>query len=230
MRLDVYVAKLQTISRDSAIELIKKGGVKIDNKVQNKPSYQLKSDETIVVEESMLSPYVSRAGLKLEQALQEFNINPKGLICLDIGSSTGGFTDCLLKHGAKHVTCVDVGTNQLHPTLINHKKIKLHEQTDFREYVKVEQLQKFDLITIDVSFISSEAILKHIYKLTHEATKVILLYKPQYELGHEPLISKQNGYKFGLKIEKMAKTKQKGKKGTQEFLLYFHTVKNFDNT
>ena len=156
-RLDILIAgKKITKSRNVANELIKNGGVLVNGEIVTKPAKEFSEDIKIKI--LKLPKHVSRGGLKLEKALQEFRINVKGLTVLDVGSSTGGFTDCLLQNGVKKVYAVDVGTNQFDPELQKDSRIILMEQTDIRN---IETLpEKPDLAVIDVSFISLELVLK----------------------------------------------------------------------
>jgi 23S rRNA (cytidine1920-2'-O)/16S rRNA (cytidine1409-2'-O)-methyltransferase len=127
--------------------------------------------------------YVSRAGLKLEGALDHFHVDPSGKVCLDIGSSTGGFTECLLERGALRVIAVDVGTNQLDWKLRRDPRITLLERTNAR-YLTLEQLGvRSDLVTIDVSFISATLILPVLPSLLNPRAELLVLVKPQFEVG-----------------------------------------------
>ncbi len=127
--------------------------------------------------------YVGRGGLKLEKALQEFHIQPDEYVCLDVGASTGGFTDCLLQSGAKKVVTVDVGTNQLVWKLRNDERVEVHENINAR-YLKPEDFsEKFPLIVMDVSFISVTKILPALKDLLTENGQIIILIKPQFEVG-----------------------------------------------
>ena len=128
-------------------------------------------------------PYVSRAGLKLEKALKVFNINLEDKTMVDIGSSTGGFTDCALQNNVKKVIAIDVGTNQLDKKLRNNKKIELYEQTDFRN-VDLNILKNVNIATIDVSFISVKLLTKKLSKMEN-LKEIICLIKPQFECGKE---------------------------------------------
>jgi 23S rRNA (cytidine1920-2'-O)/16S rRNA (cytidine1409-2'-O)-methyltransferase len=127
--------------------------------------------------------YVGRGGLKLEHALKQFNIDTIGYFCLDIGSSTGGFTDCLLQHGAAHVTAVDVGTNQLVWSLRNDPRVDVRENTNARELTPADFDRAFDLIVMDVSFISVTKVLPALPPLLNQNGRVIVLIKPQFEVG-----------------------------------------------
>ncbi len=178
MRLDRYLfEKGFTKSRNKASELIKSGEVFIDDKKITKPGFEVNDDSEIRI--LNLKQYVSRAGEKLKRFLTSVkDIDIKDRVCLDIGSSTGGFAEVLLEEGAKRVVCVDVGSNQLHPTLRDSNKIELYEEQDVRDFVPKE---KFDLVTCDVSFISVVDILEDLDRLADD--KIIILFKPQFEVG-----------------------------------------------
>lgn len=165
-------------TRSQAESFIKLGQVRVNGKILTKPG-ELVSDKADI---RMLAKeqYVSRAGLKLASVARALKLNFKDKIVLDVGSSTGGFTDFALKNGARKVIAVDVGTSQLHPTLIGHPRIELHEQTDIRGFKPVETP---DIIVVDVSFISLREILPHLAKLAREKTQVAAMCKPQFESG-----------------------------------------------
>ncbi|HMF56856.1 MAG TPA: TlyA family RNA methyltransferase [Pyrinomonadaceae bacterium] len=127
--------------------------------------------------------YVGRGGLKLEAALHEFGVNADGLLCLDVGASTGGFTDCLLQHGARHVVAIDVGHNQLDWKIRSDTRVEVREGVNAR-YLKPEDFSaKFDLAVMDVSFISATKIFPAIVRLLTETARLITLIKPQFEVG-----------------------------------------------
>ncbi len=128
-------------------------------------------------------PFVSRAGHKLDGALDEFAIDPVGLYCLDAGSSTGGFTDCLLQRGAARVVAVDVGTNQLHERLRHDDRVDVREQTDVRSVTPADVERPFDLVVGDLSFISLGLVIAALRELTADGGQMILLIKPQFEAG-----------------------------------------------
>ncbi len=166
-------------SRSQAESYIRLGQVKVDGRVVTKPGHIVSNEQKIVLLSK--EQYVSRAGLKLASVTKALRLNFKDAVVLDVGSSTGGFTDYALRHGAKHVIAVDVGTDQLHPTLRDHRKIELHEQTDIRD---VEHLSAApDIVVIDVSFISLREILPHIARLVGKSTKIVAMVKPQFEAG-----------------------------------------------
>ena len=170
-------------SRTKAKELIKASLVKCNNIVLSKPNHLVSSDDIITLIPSDKLKYVSRGGLKLEKAINEFNIDFNNKKILDIGSSTGGFCDCSLKHGASFVTCVDVGTNLLHESLRNNKQIKLLEKTNFKT-LDSKYFKDIDIIVCDVSFISLKHIIDKIYNEKIK-TDMICLIKPQFECGKD---------------------------------------------
>lgn len=177
LRLDQSLFKLGlVVSRSQAETYIKLGQVQVDGRVIKKPGVLVRSDANVVL--TAKEQYVSRAGLKLASIAEKFGVNFKGSIVLDVGSSTGGFTDYALQHGAKKSIAVDVGTNQLHPTLRNDSRIELHEQTDFRNFITNQQI---DIVVIDVSFISLRQILPQVKKLSSLRTSILAMVKPQFE-------------------------------------------------
>ena len=180
MRLDILITERKLVkSRNIATDLIKKGFVKVNGEIITKPSKDFAALPSLTVEILEQPKYVGRGGLKLEKALVEFKINPVDLICLDVGSSTGGFTDCLLQDNAKKVYAVDVGTLQFDHELKKDSRVILLEQTDIRDIKKLAE--KIDLAVIDVSFISLELILEAVKNLLKSNGQIIALIKPQFE-------------------------------------------------
>lgn len=182
MRLDTYLATNNFATRSRAKLLIAEGAVSVNGIVITKPNKTIYATDVVTLVNVI--PYVSRAGLKLEHALNEFRINPRGYTCLDIGSSTGGFTDCLLQSGASHVDAVDVGTDQFAESLQLDPRVHVHEQTDIRNFTTEAT---YDLIVCDASFISLTKIIPVLKKFSHTGTQVVLLIKPQFEVGREYL-------------------------------------------
>lgn len=180
MRLDAYIfEKGFAQSRNKASELIKEGSVFVNGVSERKTSYAVEQGDRVFVKQ--ISQYVSRSGLKLKGFLGEvFSLHVKDKTCLDIGSSTGGFVQVLLEEGAKSVSAVDVGSEQLHVSLRDNERIKLFENTDIRVF-KPEQT--FDVVTCDVSFIGVSQILPDIDRLSHG--QIIILFKPQFEVGKD---------------------------------------------
>ncbi len=171
-------------SRSKAQALVMAGVVLVDEKRVEKPSESFAAEAVIRIKgDSPEARYVSRGGLKLEAALREFEVDPTGFVCLDIGASTGGFTDCLLQHGAASVVAVDSGTNQIVWKLREDDRVDVREQKNARELRPADFETLFDLIVIDVSFISVTKIIPILTPLLNEAGRVIILIKPQFEVG-----------------------------------------------
>ncbi|MCM3747309.1 TlyA family RNA methyltransferase [Paenibacillus pasadenensis] len=185
-RIDVLLVELgYYASREKAKAALMAGLVLVDNEPVDKSGTKVKRDSTIKVKGS-LHPYVSRGGLKLEKAIREFGIDMKGRVMLDIGASTGGFTDCALQHGAEYVYAIDVGYNQLDWSLRQHAQVGVMERVNFR-YMKPEDLQgpPPDCASIDVSFISLKLILPALSPLIPAGADVVGLIKPQFEAGRD---------------------------------------------
>ncbi len=168
-------------SRSQAESYIKLGKVAVDGRAITKPGYFISTGAEINLSTEV--QYVSRAGLKLESVANNLKLDFRDKVVLDVGSSTGGFTDYALRNGAKKVYAVDVGTNQLHPDLRGNKRIELHEKTDIRNFFTKE---KPDITVIDVSFISLRDILPHIHdNLSDSQTRIVAMVKPQFEAGKD---------------------------------------------
>lgn len=168
-------------TRSQAESWIRLGEVTVNGQVITKPGYFVQDDARIIL--NAKEQYVSRAGLKLASVATLLKLDFKDKIVLDVGSSTGGFTDYALQHGAQKVYAVDVGTDQLHPSLKDHPKIELHEKTDIRDF-KLED--KPDIVVIDVSFISLREVLPHIAReLSGPNTQIVAMVKPQFEAGRD---------------------------------------------
>ena len=182
-RLDIELANRgMTASRSQSESWVRLGKVTVDGKVVTKPGHFVREDAVLAL--TAKDQYVSRAGLKLASVAQLLHLDFRGKTVLDVGSSTGGFTDYALRGGAKKVFAVDVGTEQLHPNLRGNPKIELHEKTDIREFYL--QDEKPDIIVIDVSFISLREILPHLAKnLSGPHTQIAAMLKPQFEAGRE---------------------------------------------
>lgn len=170
-------------SRNVAVDLIKKGLVKVSGEIITKPAKDFRDNPDLKIEILEQPKYVGRGGLKLEKALAEFEIDPTGMTVIDVGSSTGGFTDCLLQNGAKKVYAIDVGTDQFDKNLKNDQRIILMENSDIRNIKKLND--EIDLAVIDVSFISLELILKPVKDLLKNDGYIIALIKPQFETPKE---------------------------------------------
>ncbi len=183
-RLDkLLVEKGLVESREKAQRLIMAGVVFVKGQKVDKPGTKVSIDADIYVKEK--EKYVSRGGYKLEKGLKVFKPDVKGKICIDIGSSTGGFTDCLLQYGAKKVYAVDVGTNQLHEKLRKDERVVVLEKTNARYLTEKEIPEKVQFFVSDVSFISILKILPNLCPLIEDYAEGIILIKPQFELSKE---------------------------------------------
>ncbi len=182
MRLDQYLVKHGGFeSRNRAQDAIKTGRVKVDGARVIKAGFKVMEGAEVTAKAS--HPYVSRGGLKLTAALKTFDVNPAGKVCIDIGASTGGFTDVLLKGGASHVYAVDVGHGQLHASLQAHSAVTMMEQTDARSLREVDFLRRPDMIVCDASFISLSKLLGPSLAIPKTGGQLITLVKPQFEVG-----------------------------------------------
>lgn len=239
MRLDVYlVSSGQFESRARAQGAIKAGLVTVNGRACKKPSEKVSDSD--VVSAMQEHPWVSRGGMKLAHALTVFDVNQSGRVVVDIGSSTGGFTDVLLSKGANRVYAVDVGTNQLHAKLQGHERIVLLEQTDARELTTTHIPEPFDLLVCDASFISVMKVLGPVMNLAPIGCELICLIKPQFEVGRQGLgrggvvkdVSLTEDVKLmvknwvsaeGWQVQGVCNSPIKGGDGNREYLL--HAVK-----
>jgi 23S rRNA (cytidine1920-2'-O)/16S rRNA (cytidine1409-2'-O)-methyltransferase len=182
-RLDVALAERGLApSRQRAQALIMTGSVHVNDRRVDKPGHRVAESDRIAVKYAQL-PYVSRGGLKLEAALAGFRLDVSGLACLDVGASTGGFTDCLLQHGAARVHAVDVGYGQLAWALRQDARVVVIERANIR-YLPAEAIaEPVDLVTIDVSFISLRIVVPAALRFLKESGRILALIKPQFEAG-----------------------------------------------
>jgi 23S rRNA (cytidine1920-2'-O)/16S rRNA (cytidine1409-2'-O)-methyltransferase len=234
MRLDKYlVDEGYYESRNRANDAIKAGLVTMDGK---KPKASAKVNENTVVEVKDTKFYVSRAARKLEDFLAEYSVDMKDKRALDVGSSTGGFAQIVLENGVATLDCVDVGRDQLHISLRENDKVSLHEETDIRDF---ESEEKFELVTCDVSFISVLKIVDDIDRLSQNGTDIIILYKPQFEVGKDvkrdakgvvqdldAIARRKEEFeaivsKMGWDKKYQALSRVQGKEGNQEYLYHF---------
>lgn len=231
-------------SRTKAQAMIMAGVVLVDEQRVEKPSQQFDTNSSIRVKggDDPTSRYVGRGGLKLEAALREFRIDVEGLVCLDVGASTGGFTDCLLQHGAKTVVAIDVGHNQIDWRLRNDARVEVREGVNARYLTPEDFSQEFDLAVIDVSFISVTKVLPAIVPLVRESGAIITLIKPQFEVGRGEVggggivrdaakrlrvVDEVNAdaKELGLSIGNVIESPIKGAEGNVEYLvLYMKSV------
>lgn len=177
-RLDRAVTQRRlTISRSQAESYIKLGLVKVNNQIIRQPAYMVSDQDVLKITADQ--QYVSRAALKLESIADSLKLSFQDKAVLDVGSSTGGFTDYALRHGATRVIAVEVGTDQMHSSLVGDKRIELHEKTDIRDIRKLSE--NVDIAVIDVSFVSLREIMPAVVKLVGSKTAVIAMFKPQFE-------------------------------------------------
>lgn len=186
-RLDVLLVKRNLAeSREKAKTYIKAGMVFVDGIKAQKASVSLEETAILEIKGETLK-YVSRGGLKLEKAIEQFKIGIQGQTCMDVGASTGGFTDCMLQNGAKKVFAIDVGTSQLASKLRLDKRVICMENTNIR-YVTIEDIGEFvDFISIDVAFISLSKVLEPVWALMKDGAELVCLIKPQFEAGKEKI-------------------------------------------
>ncbi len=232
---------------ERARALIGAGRVYVDGQKVDKAGTQIATGCAIEIKEKL--PYVSRGGLKLEAGLQYFGLDPKGMVCADIGCSTGGFTDCLLQHGAKKVYSVDVGYGVLDWKLRQDDRVVVLERTNARYLTKKEIPEKIDLAVIDASFISLELLLAPVSRLFDNDVSILALVKPQFELErtkvtkggvitdstlHDEALDKVRVFamSLGLQPQGVVTSPIKGAKGNLEFLMYFtgSAMKDKNNT
>ncbi len=233
-RLDKYLVNNGFFeSRNKAQQEIKEGNVKVDSKICKKKSHKVNEKNSIEVIKRTFK-YVSRSGLKLKKFLQSVDLNMKNFKVLDIGSSTGGFVEVLLEEGISKIYAVDVGQNQLHKKLKKKDRVSSFENTDIRDFLKKRENIDFDLVTIDLSFISLRKI---VTKIINRADRFIFLFKPQFETPRK-YKNKQGVIKnleihikylkkfvdfledIGFNIIQIKKSLLKGSSGNQEYFIY----------
>ncbi len=243
-RLDVLlVTKGLFQSREQAKKSIMAGLIKVNEEIMDKAGMQVPVDANIVIKGD-LHPYVSRGGLKLLKAIKTFHIDLKGKVVIDIGASTGGFSDCSLQHGAKEIYAVDVGYGQLAWSLRQDERVHVLERTNFR-YLTRENLKSSqpNFATIDVSFISLKIILTNLKNILEENGEVVALIKPQFEAGkelvgrkgiikdpkvHQQVVTKvlTETLELDYNIEGLTFSPIKGGEGNVEFLMYLRNKKS----
>lgn len=241
MRIDICLVNLGYFkTRTKAKEAINSGIIYYGEKCINKSGFFVK-DTNLVRIQGEIMPYVSKGGLKLEKALKEFNINLENKVMLDIGSSTGGFSDCALKNSVKSIIAVDVGTDVMDKSIRENSKITLFENTDFRD-IDNQVLTDVEFITIDVSFISVIKLLDKIKELNN-INEIVCLIKPQFECGKE-IARKYKGiikdkkvhlnvlsnviksfYNYGYYLNNLTYSPITGGDGNIEYLAYFKKEK-----
>ena len=242
-RLDVLLVKRNLAeSREKAKAYIMAGNVFVDGVREDKAGSSF--EETVQIEvKGLAMKYVSRGGFKLEKAVEQFGVNLEGKTCMDVGSSTGGFTDCMLQNGAVKVFAIDVGTNQLAWKLRTDERVVSMEKTNIR-YVTPEDIgQLVDFVSIDVAFISLSKVLGPVYELMAEYAEIVCLIKPQFEAGrekvgkkgvvrdksvHEEVIEKIITFALenGFSIHNLEYSPIKGPEGNIEYLVYIEKDEN----
>lgn len=249
MRLDLYLVHHMDIeSRTKAQDLIQNQNVFVNSKLAAKPSLEVSEIDTVEIKNQEILKFVSRAGLKLEAALQKLKIDLKDKFVLDVGQSTGGFTDCCLQFGASQVVGFDVGENQLHEKIKNHPKVKYFEKQNAKnihenfEFSKALPEKGVDLIVCDVSFISLAHIVPAVASYLKKDGEYLFLVKPQFECGPENLdkngiVKNKNVYldiQLNLKklftlhfndVQNYIECPIRGKEGNTEFFIYGHQKK-----
>lgn len=234
-------------SREIAKNMIKAGEVLANGKVVEKGSAGYETEGLQIEVRSNEPKYVSRGGFKLEKAVQSFGISLKGKVCMDVGASTGGFSDCMLQEGADSVFAVDVGHDQLAEKILSNPRVHNYEETNFR-YSKPEDFpEQMDFISVDVSFISLSYILPAAYPVLKEQGEMVCLIKPQFEAGkdkvgkkgvvkersvHKEVIQKVFAYakENNFSVKGLDFSPIKGPEGNIEYLIYLQKEQDDDNT
>jgi len=226
-------------SRQKARAVILQGNVIVDGNVTVKAGTPVRRDALIEILSSM--PYVSRGGLKLKAALKGFNIDVRGKVAMDIGASTGGFTDCLLQHGVKRVYAIDVGYGQLDWRLRNDRRVILLERTNIRYLDREAIPEEVDLITIDVSFISLLKVIPKAMEFLSPRGEIIALIKPQFELqkkdvGKGGIVRdeskrleaiervRKGARQWNLEVRDVLESPIRGSKGNVEYFIYLNSL------
>lgn len=240
-RLDIYLTENGFAeSREKAKSIIMEGIVYINNQKADKAGDMVNDTDNVEVRGNTLR-YVSRGGLKLEKAMTDFNLNLNGKVCMDVGASTGGFTDCMLQNGAGKVYCVDVGYGQLAWKLRQDERVRNMERTNIRYVTENDIDEHLDFVSIDVAFISLKLVLPVVYNLLKNDGEVVALIKPQFEAGREKVGKKgvvrdRNVHievienvldftrSFGFKVSEVTYSPIKGPEGNIEYLMHISKI------
>lgn len=247
VRLDLLITEQGHFdSREKAKRAIMAGIVLVNGQMVDKPGTDVPEDAVVTLKENP-NKYVSRGGLKLEKAMQSYAINLEGKVCMDIGASTGGFTDCMLKSGATKVFSVDVGYGQLDYSLRTNERVVNMERTNIR-HVTAEQIgEPLDFVSIDVSFISLKLVLPVAYELMADQSQIVFLIKPQFEAGREQVgkngvvreekihieVLRQvttTAHNIGFRLKALTFSPIKGPKGNIEFLCFAEKAMDSDGS
>ena len=236
IRLDILLFDKNLVeSREKAKALILGGNVLVNGIIVDKAGTLVKPDDVLTLSAKL--PYVSRGGVKLEHAIKTFNIDVKDKIVMDVGASTGGFTDCLLQHGAKKIYAIDVGYGQFSWKLRGDNRVVLFEKTNIRYLDRNLVPDKIDTATIDVSFISLLKVIPKVLEFLKQHGEIVALIKPQFEVGRKDVGKggvvrdeskqievvekiKSESIKMGLEVKGVTASPIKGPKGNVEYLMY----------
>ncbi|OQW96965.1 MAG: TlyA family rRNA (cytidine-2'-O)-methyltransferase [Verrucomicrobia bacterium A1] len=238
VRLDQRVVELGLVeSREKAQRLIRAGGVTVDGRAETKPSHEVAPEAVVALQER--ERFVSRGGEKLEEAFRIFGLEVSGRVCLDVGASTGGFTDCLLQHGAAKVFAVDVGRGQIHWKLRSDPRVVVMDELNARYLTPAMFPERPDFAVADVAFISLTKILPAVTGVLADRAELVTLIKPQFEAGreqvgrggvvkdprvHEEVIERIRSFgvrEVGLSWRGVCPSPVKGPAGNTEFLAYW---------
>lgn len=240
-RIDKLLIEKRIVqSRERARSLIMEGRVIVEDRTIDKPGTKVDVEAQLQIRGEDL-PYVSRGGVKLEGALNAFGVHPSGMVVMDVGASTGGFTDCVLQKGARKVYAVDVGYGQLAWKLRKDPRVVNLERRNIRYLKREEVEEEVDLILIDTSFISIEKYLPHLLGFLRKGGTIISLIKPQFEVGkgevgkggvvkdpalHQKVIERISQFSrgLGLKVLRVIESSLLGPKGNKEFFIYLKKV------
>ncbi len=245
-RLDCLLVERELVlNREHAQRLIRAGKVLVNETVADKPGHKFEWDVKLRIN-AKESPFVGRGGLKLESALSQFNLDVSGFIVADLGASTGGFTDCLLKHGAAKVYAIDVGYGQLAMPLQNDSRVIVMDRTNCRFLTDDDLGEKVDLVVADLSFISLRTVFPAMQRILKEEGETIVLIKPQFEIGkgrvgkkgivrkiedHMEVINECRMFYIhnGWRMKGLIASPIQGKEGNSEFLAYLSTKTDAEN-